>query len=238
MTRTAWAVPLIASQFAWDELWSTLSSDERNRAQEFRIEDLKRRFVIARCALRKLLGRYLGVQPTTIEFAIDSNGKPRLADKHTGYRAATSTFAFRRIGTYRGCGQLRSRNRRGTAARRGPLGTNRDAIFPSVGSRRRAKCCRRSSQRRIPSQLDRKRSRAQSLWHRNQRLARRFQNTAIRVFSGLDRITIAARTRRILAMLVGVHYSMRRLRRRNCLCRKRTPSSLLDVFDLGKILRC
>lgn len=83
-----WAVPLADGPIASDDAWATLSSDERIRAEDFRFEDPKRRFVVARFALRRLLGRYLGVQPAAIEFDVDSNGKPRLAQKHaaTGLR--------------------------------------------------------------------------------------------------------------------------------------------------------
>jgi len=83
-----WAVPLVERELAYDEFLLTLSSDERDRAREFQLDEPKRRFVIARCALRKLLGQYLGIDPTHVEFASNPGGKPRLAEKHsaTGLR--------------------------------------------------------------------------------------------------------------------------------------------------------
>ena len=43
----AWAVPLVADAAARQALWSTLSADERKRADEFRFDHLRQRFVIA-----------------------------------------------------------------------------------------------------------------------------------------------------------------------------------------------
>lgn len=77
-----WAVPLTVDPDVLEESWSMLSADERDRAKVFRFEEPRRRFLIARRALRNLLGGYLGLQPTAIELTAADNGKPRLADKH------------------------------------------------------------------------------------------------------------------------------------------------------------
>jgi 4'-phosphopantetheinyl transferase len=78
----AWAVPLDVSQQAYEELLATLASDERKRASEFRFDDPRRRYVIARGTLRKLLGAYLHAEPKEIELTFDANQKPHLATKH------------------------------------------------------------------------------------------------------------------------------------------------------------
>jgi len=77
-----WAVPLDISQAVWATLWDTLSSDERERADDFRFDPPRERFVIARGVLRRLLGDYLRVAPTAIEIVVDDTGKPRLAPQH------------------------------------------------------------------------------------------------------------------------------------------------------------
>jgi 4'-phosphopantetheinyl transferase len=69
-------------QPAADELTRALSSDERARASEFRFDDPRRRFVIARGALRRLLGEYLALEPEKVKLTLDDNQKPRLADSH------------------------------------------------------------------------------------------------------------------------------------------------------------
>jgi 4'-phosphopantetheinyl transferase len=57
-----------------------LTPDERERAERFRFENLRRSFVLTRGALRVLLGRYLHVPPAKIQLAYGSKGKPRLAE--------------------------------------------------------------------------------------------------------------------------------------------------------------
>jgi 4'-phosphopantetheinyl transferase len=73
----AWAVPLDADA-APQGLWSTLSADERQRADDFRFNHFRQRFVIAHGALRKVLSCYLDRQPQDVTFALDDRGKPCL----------------------------------------------------------------------------------------------------------------------------------------------------------------
>jgi 4'-phosphopantetheinyl transferase len=58
----------------------TLDGDERRRADRFRIEVLRRRFVAGRGALRAILGAYLGCPAGSVAFAYGEHGKPRLVD--------------------------------------------------------------------------------------------------------------------------------------------------------------
>jgi 4'-phosphopantetheinyl transferase len=80
-----WAVPLLMDPSRWDSYWRTLTADERGRANDFRLDDPKRRFVIARGALRKLLGRYLRMHPTEVKVVLDDNGKPCLGQKCSNF---------------------------------------------------------------------------------------------------------------------------------------------------------
>ena len=57
----------------------TLTPDERERADRFRFEKDRVRFVVARGALRDILGRYLGSPPGAISFSPGEFGKPELA---------------------------------------------------------------------------------------------------------------------------------------------------------------
>lgn len=64
-------------------LWMRgLQSDERERAERFRHATGRSGFVVARSALRRLLGRYLGVAPGAIELRRTDAGKPELAGAH------------------------------------------------------------------------------------------------------------------------------------------------------------
>lgn len=73
-----------------------LSPQELRRAERFRFERDRRRFVCARGILRLLLGERLGIKPAEIAFAQTRSGKPCLADgaasihfnlSHSGERA-------------------------------------------------------------------------------------------------------------------------------------------------------
>jgi 4'-phosphopantetheinyl transferase len=65
-----------------DELaaaWASLSPDERARAERFQFERHRAQFVLARGALRDLLGRYLDTPPAALRFRYGPQGKPDLA---------------------------------------------------------------------------------------------------------------------------------------------------------------
>ena len=83
-----WAVRLDVTSPQFDSLAAVLSPEERYRAEQFRLDPPRQRFVIARGALRVLLSRYLGVTPAEVSIAVDANNKPRLADEQhaTGLR--------------------------------------------------------------------------------------------------------------------------------------------------------
>lgn len=74
------------SDLAADEAWyeTTLSPDELERAMRFRFAADRRRFTLARGALRALLGRYLGVEPRALSFIYGAQGKPALAGQPGG----------------------------------------------------------------------------------------------------------------------------------------------------------
>ncbi|MBN1978022.1 MAG: 4'-phosphopantetheinyl transferase superfamily protein [Anaerolineae bacterium] len=57
----------------------TLSADETSRAERFRLERDRRRFVVARGVLRAILGRYLGIDPSQLRFSYGEHGKPGLS---------------------------------------------------------------------------------------------------------------------------------------------------------------
>lgn len=56
-----------------------LSTDEYNRAQRFHFERHKRRFTVGRGVLRTILGWYLDIEPSQLEFSYGPQGKPYLA---------------------------------------------------------------------------------------------------------------------------------------------------------------
>ena len=56
-----------------------LSSDEQIRAERFRFDRERRRFIVGRGTLRIILGRYLNLSPEEVEFEYRPNGKPVLS---------------------------------------------------------------------------------------------------------------------------------------------------------------
>jgi 4'-phosphopantetheinyl transferase len=74
-----WAIRLDGELAPNEELSAVLSADERQRADQFRLDEPRRRFVIARVGLRRLLGKYLGKPASSIAIENDPHGKPRLA---------------------------------------------------------------------------------------------------------------------------------------------------------------
>lgn len=61
-----------------DQLYGTLSQDERGRADRFRSGRLRRHFVAGRGSLRVILAGYLGCDPRGLTFGYGKYGKPEL----------------------------------------------------------------------------------------------------------------------------------------------------------------
>jgi 4'-phosphopantetheinyl transferase len=61
-------------------LQSFLSTDERERAERFRLDRDGARYAAARGWLRWLIARYLGVDPSGVSFSKGAFGKPELSD--------------------------------------------------------------------------------------------------------------------------------------------------------------
>jgi 4'-phosphopantetheinyl transferase len=61
-------------------LASKLSTDELKRAENFRVREAARQFVVCRAVLRIILGRYLGIPAEDVCFAYSDKGKPYLRD--------------------------------------------------------------------------------------------------------------------------------------------------------------
>lgn len=75
-----WAVPLDVEEAALKLFAELLSADERQRAERFHFDHIRRRFIASHGALRQLLGHYLGIEPADVAFATDDGGKPRIAN--------------------------------------------------------------------------------------------------------------------------------------------------------------
>jgi len=73
-----WCASLSASSEALSRYTSLLSQDELERAKRFYFEKDRNHFIVGRALLRTLLGSYLDMEPSQIEFVYGQYGKPAL----------------------------------------------------------------------------------------------------------------------------------------------------------------
>jgi len=76
-----WCVFLDEMDSCRSELEQTLSGEEQARANRFRLERDRARYVIGHGILRTILGSYLDVEPEALEFCCGINGKPLLTNR-------------------------------------------------------------------------------------------------------------------------------------------------------------
>lgn len=73
-----WRADLEREPSTVEQLFNRLSSEERQRAARYYFVKDRERFIVARGALREILGRYLGMEPDRISFSYNGYGKPSL----------------------------------------------------------------------------------------------------------------------------------------------------------------
>ncbi|WP_413667633.1 4'-phosphopantetheinyl transferase superfamily protein [Mucilaginibacter sp. Mucisp86] len=71
-----WRIKIVGHLPFIEQFIKLLLPDEIIRAERYYQEKDRQRFVVSRCALRIILGRYLGQQPENIRFEIGANKKP------------------------------------------------------------------------------------------------------------------------------------------------------------------
>lgn len=71
-------------------LAQSLSPDEQARATRFRFDHLRRRFTVARGALRAILGQALDLPPAMLAFTYGEHGKPALPNHRLSFNLSHS----------------------------------------------------------------------------------------------------------------------------------------------------
>jgi 4'-phosphopantetheinyl transferase len=94
-----WGLWLTASDPVVEDFCSTLSLEERRRAERFRFENLKRSYTLSRGGLRILLAHYLRCSPSAVELICGPKGKPELRDSsplrfNTTHSGQMTVYAF------------------------------------------------------------------------------------------------------------------------------------------------
>lgn len=77
-----WRISLKQPEPVYQILSDRLTSDEIARADRFRFDEGRRRFVVGRGILRSILAGYLGAKPQEIRFQYGPQGKPSLEKKY------------------------------------------------------------------------------------------------------------------------------------------------------------
>ncbi len=80
-----------------DGFLEMLPTEEQTRAERFRIESARWRFVLARTLLRRELATIVGVEPSVLGFGVGERGKPHLAEPET---AASPRFNLSHSGDF------------------------------------------------------------------------------------------------------------------------------------------
>lgn len=78
-----------------------LSSDERDRADRYRFERDRSRYIVGRALLRELLGRYLDTDPSQLEFSYGEFDKPALPAGpwfNVSHSGPVALYAFSNVG--------------------------------------------------------------------------------------------------------------------------------------------
>lgn len=73
-----WSVCLDRAPGQVRTLYHSLSTDEKCRAANFRVESDRDGFIVARGSLRRILGRYLSLRADQVCFSYSQHGKPSL----------------------------------------------------------------------------------------------------------------------------------------------------------------
>jgi 4'-phosphopantetheinyl transferase len=62
------------------QMAQNLIEDERKRAENFNFKRDRKQFIVCRTALRMILGRYLNIEPSRVQFFYGTHGKPYLEE--------------------------------------------------------------------------------------------------------------------------------------------------------------
>jgi 4'-phosphopantetheinyl transferase len=74
-----WRVRLDHPPISHEHLAGVISTEEHRKANAYRFDRLRRRYIVSHGMLRMILGNYLDLEPADIPFGFEPNGKPQLA---------------------------------------------------------------------------------------------------------------------------------------------------------------
>jgi 4'-phosphopantetheinyl transferase len=95
-----WQAKLNLPESQTAKFWEILSSDERVRADRFKFDHHRQRFIHGRGILRSLLAHYLQTKPELLQFRYGSHGKPFLKTSNLQFNLAHSDDLALYVFTY------------------------------------------------------------------------------------------------------------------------------------------
>jgi 4'-phosphopantetheinyl transferase len=127
VARTAhvWSVSLAVSDATCSALRTSLSPEERARADRFAFERDRTAYVVSHAALRQILSRYAGREPAELRIAARPHGKPWLVDSPGIEFNLAHSGGFALIGVTRGA----------------PIGVDVEVVRPIEDMARLARHC-------------------------------------------------------------------------------------------------
>ena len=101
-----WSASLAVERNCVESCYAILTSDERLRADRFRVAHARRRFIVARAFLRRTLSVYLQTDPASLDVVYRPLGKPYLANEseirfnlsHADDKATMAVASQREVG--------------------------------------------------------------------------------------------------------------------------------------------
>lgn len=85
-----WTMSLHADDDTRAHLWTSLSQKERNKAASFRHPEAGRKYIVGRGNLRRILSKYISVDPGKILISESPHGKPYLPESHYKFNLSHS----------------------------------------------------------------------------------------------------------------------------------------------------
>lgn len=89
-----WMTSIDRRRSEMDNLHQTITDDEKARAECFRFDTHRQRYIVGRATLRAILSRYVGIPPNRLRFQYNSYGKPMLVERKDRGVLPTGTLNF------------------------------------------------------------------------------------------------------------------------------------------------
>jgi len=95
-----WLAKLDQSEECVEKLSQILSKEEQRKSERFHYEKDRNNFIVTHGVLRKILSRYLGIEPNRLQFGYHSHGKPFVFGKSNSEEICFNISHSRNLSLY------------------------------------------------------------------------------------------------------------------------------------------